>query len=239
MKSPDSIYHELINGLLERLDYIRIEPQVILNDGLYTAHSHAQLLQRYPSAKVIDIHDIDELKKISDASINLIFAHFPLLSQDPVEILREFFRVLADGGLLLFTSLGPDTFCELRESFRAVDSYRHAHDFVDMHHVGDCLKKLNFTDPVMDREVMTILYENIPLFFSDLKSLQATSRHEKRSRGLMSRMRWKKMLLHYDQLKIDNAYPVSIELIFGHAWKMKKTQSDEFVISVDQIRRKQ
>lgn len=238
MLSSHHFYHSLMNGLLERLDYIRIQPSVILNYGLHTAHTHDQLLQRYPFTTVMNIDDVEHLKKISDASVDLVFAHFPLLSQDPITILRAFSRVLRDDGLLLFTSLGPDTLCELRESFSAVDSFSHVPDFVDMHHVGDWLKGLNFSDPVMDREVITILYDNLPLFFSDLKELNIKNYHEKRPRGLLSKNRYEKMLLHYAQLKVGNEYPVTIELIFGHGWKMKKNQLDEVVISVDQIRRK-
>ncbi len=232
-------YHDLMNRLLERLDYIRINPTDILNYGLHTDHSHQQLQQRYLSANILPVHDQIDLEKCADHSVDLIVAHFPLIAKkDPIAILREFSRVLRDEGLLLFTSLGPDTFYELRESFVAVDNAPHVYDFYDMHHVGDWLKGLHFSDPVVDREVITIAYDNLLLFFQDLKQLSATNQLMNRSRGLLSKNRWQKMLLQYEQFKKEDYYPVTIELIFGHAWKVKQNRSDEFVISIDQIRRK-
>lgn len=228
-----------MNRLIERLDYIRINPADILNYGLHINHSHQQLQQRYPSANFTAIQDLVDLKKCADHSVDLVLAHFPLVAKaDPIAILREFSRVLRDEGLLLLTSLGPDTLYELRESFLSVDNAAHAYNFYDMHHAGDWLKGLHFSDPVVDREVITIAYDHLSLFFQDLKQLHATNRLMDRSRGLLSRNRWEKMLLHYEQFKKEDYYPVTIELIFGHAWKVKQNKKDEFVISVDQIRRK-
>jgi malonyl-CoA O-methyltransferase len=227
-----------MNRLLERLDYIRINPVDILNYGLHTDYSASQLMARYSSAVVTNLSDLSDLKNRADNSVDLVLAHFPLVAKaDPIAILREFSRVLRDEGLLLLTSLGPDTLYELRESFLSVDNAPHVYDFYDMHHVGDWLKGLHFSDPVVDREVITIAYDHLSLFFQDLKQLHATNQLVNRSRGLLSKNRWEKMLLHYEQFKKEDYYPVTIELVFGHAWKVKQNNKDEFVISVDQIRR--
>ncbi len=236
--SADHFYHNLMNRLLDRLDYIRINPADILNYGVNIDHSHRQLQQRYPSARVTSICNLLDLKKHADNSVDLVFAHFPLLSvADPIAVLRELSRVLRDEGLLLFTSLGPDTLYELRESFLSADKNPHVYDFLDMHHIGDWLKGLHFSDPVVDREVITIAYNNLSLLFEDLKQLRATNQLPNRSRGLLSKNSWKKMLLGYEQFKKEDYYPVTLELIFGHAWKVAQNNRDEFVISVDQIRR--
>lgn len=232
-------YHELMNHLLERLDYIRINPVDILNYGLHTEYSSSKLMTRYSSATVVPVRNLDDLKSYPENSADLVLAHFPLVAKaEPIVILREFSRVLRNEGLLLFTSLGPDTLHELRESFLSVDSAPHVYNFYDMHHVGDWLNELHFSDPVVDREVITIAYDHLSLFFQDLKQLRATNQLFNRSRGLLSKNRWGKMLLHYEQFKKEDYYPVTIELIFGHAWKVKQNKKDEFVISVDQIRRK-
>ena len=228
-----------MNRLLERLDYIRINPTDILNYGMHSHHSHQQLQQRYASANIASICNVMDLKKHADNSVDLVFAHFPLLSvTDPISVLRELSRVLRDEGLLLFTSLGPDTLYELRESFLAVDHHPHVHDFLDMHHVGDWLKELSFGDPVVDREVITIAYGDLFLLFADLKRLRTNNQLINHSRGLLSRNSWKKMLLRYEQFKKEDYYPATVELIFAHAWKVVQNKRDEFVISVDQIRRK-
>ena len=69
------------------------------------------------------------------------------------EVLREAFSVrrhagfliaqchelLRPGGLVAFSAFGPDTLCELRESWSRIDSRPHVHRFPDMHDLGDGL----------------------------------------------------------------------------------------------------
>ena len=231
-------YHELMNALLARLDYIRINPVHILNFGVHTEHSCHQLQQRYPNAKITAIRDIQALKKISDESIDFVFGHFPLFINDPAIILREFSRILREEGLLLFTSLGPDTLCELRQCFAKIDTFSHMQDFVDMHHVGDWLKALEFDDPVIDRQTMTLAYDDLTLFFQDLKQLRISKPSINHFPGLYTKKRWKKMLTQYQTYKTGDEYSATIELIFAHAWKVTKNRMDEFVIPIDQIQKR-
>lgn len=235
---PDHFYHDLMNALLERLDYIRIQPANIINFGVYTDHAGQQLQQCYPNAHIVNISNLNEIQKMADESIDFIFGHFPLLFNDPLLILREFSRVLRDEGLLLFTGLGLDTLYELRHSFSKVDIFSHTHDFVDMHHIGDWLKALAFDDPVVDRQILTLAYTDLALLFQDLKKLRITKLSVNPFRGLYTKNRWQKMLSQYHTFKIEDYYPVTIELIFAHGWKVKRNQTDEFVIRVDQIRKK-
>lgn len=233
-------YHDLMNGLMDRLDYIRIQPACVLNYGLHVAHSHAQLSKRYPDAAIIDVNSLSALKKMPNESVDLVFAHFPLLLEDPLEILGQFARLLRENGLLMFTSLGPDTLYELRESFSVVDMASSIGEFVDMHHIGDWLKASHFADPVVDREMFTIAYDDLPQLFVDLKQLRLFHYYQS-SQGLVSKERWQKMQLHYEGLKSDGYYPSTLELIFGHGWKVKRDsfgEQGEFVVSLDQIRRK-
>ncbi|HET7135588.1 MAG TPA: methyltransferase domain-containing protein, partial [Casimicrobiaceae bacterium] len=71
----------------------------------------------------------------------------------------EFRRVLKVGGLLSFTTFGPDTLRELRSAFAGVDARTHTSRFVDMHDIGDMLVNAGFADPVMDMEYVTLTYE--------------------------------------------------------------------------------
>ena len=54
-------------------------------------------------------------------------------------VFTELRRVLAPGGLLMFTTFGPDTLMELRASWAQVDGYTHVNQFIDMHDIGDSL----------------------------------------------------------------------------------------------------
>lgn len=242
--SENQAYNEMANRLLERLDYIRIQPKKILIVGLFLKNSQKKLQIRYPNAIIKSACDFSSINKFENNSIDLIIAHFALpREREPLHLLQEFFRVMRNEGLLLLTSLGPDTFFELRQSFAMVDHYSHTYTFMDMHHIGDWLRSLHFSDPVVDREEITLAYDDLNLFFEDLKNIGATYKQDARQRGLMSKNKWQKMLFQYEKFKTKNYFPVTLEVIYGHGWKVKLLENnDEFrneiAISVDSIKRR-
>ena len=238
----DHLYHALCDRLLSRLDVIRMNPTTILNMSWHTQHSEMQLKKRYPNATIMNVQHFSDLNLLTDLSFDLVISHFSLLHEnESILLLHAFSRLLRDEGLLLLSSLGPDSFLELRDSFSVVDHHRHVHSFLDMHQVGDWMKELHFSDPVMDREDITLAYDDVNLFFDDLKKCGAVNVMQLRQRGLLSKNKWKKMLLHYEQFKKDNYFPVTLEMIYGHGWKVSIKNDvdsiDEIMISVDSIKR--
>ena len=84
----------------------------------------------------------------------------------PDLVFPEWQRVLKVNGLLMFSTLGPDTLRELRGAYREVEAShgvaprKHVIDFVDMHDLGDMLVESGFEIPVMDQEMLTITYKS-------------------------------------------------------------------------------
>ena len=96
---------------------------------------------------------------LAAGSVDLVWSNLTLqwINERPVAF-GEFHRVLRSGGLLLFTTLGPDTLKELRSAFAGVDQATHVSRFIDMHDLGDMLVHAGFADPVMDMETITLTY---------------------------------------------------------------------------------
>src|SRR5262249_43691960 len=92
-------------------------------------------------------------------------------------------RVLRVGGLVSFTTFGPDTLKELRAAFADVDRHTHVSRFVDMHDIGDLLVHAGFADPVMDMEYMTLTYSDPVALMRDLHAIGATNATLGRPRG--------------------------------------------------------
>ena len=236
------IISEVTERLLNRLDYIRIQPKEIVNYGWHPHEANRQLKKRFPEAVIHDVDHLKSLTSFSNESIDLIVGNFALMRErDPIYLLKLFSQLLNEEGLLLFTGLGPDTFMELRQSFLPVDPYVHVHPFTDMHDIGDWMKQLHFSDPVVDREEMILAYDDVNLFFQDLKQCGATNVHQSRQRGLLSRNKWQMMRQNYDLFKTDNYFPVTLEVIYGHGWKIKWIEAvdeipGEIAISIDSIK---
>jgi malonyl-CoA O-methyltransferase len=148
-------------------------------------------------------------------------------------------RVISDGGLLAFTTFGPDTLRELRGVFAAVDGEPHVSRFVDLHDLGDMLVAAGFSDPVMEMECFTLTYPDAPAFLRDLKAIGATNAAAGRARGLMGRRRWAQLLEGLDAVRRgtpDARLPATYEVIYGHAWKAPATTTADGRAIVNLVR---
>lgn len=157
---------------------------------------------------------------LAPATIDLVWSNLALQWIDePGVAFAEFQRVLAIGGLLSFTTFGPDTLRELRAAFATVDKGTHVSRFIDMHDLGDMLVQAGFADPVMDMETLTLTYADGDALMRELKALGAHNATSARSRGLMGRGRWRRMLAALERFRREGRLPASFEVIYGHAWK--------------------
>lgn len=256
--------HEVANRLFERLDYINIEPKLILDLGAGTGYSVKKLEQRYKKAKIIAIDlaekmlqkskedtrwfdrkrhicaDAEQLP-LKEKTVDLIFSNLMLhWCNDIGGAIAEMKRILKPNGLLLFSTLGPDTLYELRESWGKVDAKEHVHPFTDMHLIGDGLQKAHFKDPVMDMEFITVHYNNVKKILLDLKDLGTHNITINRARGLTGKKKFDQFVHFYEQLRNEEGYiPLTYEVIYGTGWGQEKSkQMHEVSISLDEIRRK-
>jgi len=171
--------------------------------------------------------DIESLP-LRGVAFDLVWSNLALLwANDLPRVLAEFRRVLKVGGLLTFTTLGPDTLKELRAAFVRADGYTHTNRFVDMHDVGDMLVEAGFAGPVMDMEQLTLTYAEPKALLQELRAAGASNATRGRPRGLMGRARWQRMLDALERVRRDGRIPATFEIIYGHAWKGEPKQTPE------------
>ena len=236
------LQYEIGNRLIERMDFIRLEPRRILDLGAGTGQFSAALLKRYRKADVVAL-DIaasmlvraqarggwrrrpacvcadGERLPFADDSFEFIFSNLMLQWCPDLEpVFRELRRVLAPGGLLMFTTFGPDTLWELRASWADVDGYTHVNHFIDLHDVGDSLVRTRWAEPVMDSERITVTYRELPRLLADLKQIGAHNVTRGRARGLTGKRHWQRFSAAYERYRQDGVLPASYEVVYGHAW---------------------
>ncbi len=158
--------------------------------------------------------------------------------EDPLPALAEAHRVLDVGGLLMFSTLGPDTLKELRYAFS--DGYAHTQRFIDMHDLGDMLVGCGFADPVMDMEVVKLTYDSFDDLLHELQSAGSSCAMKARRHGLTGKAAWTKARATYETLRENGKLPASFEVVYGHAWKVapKKTADGRAIVSFDTLRKK-
>lgn len=154
---------------------------------------------------------------------------------EPDQVLREWFRVLSNNGLVMFSSFGPDTFGELKQAFAAIDDFPHTLPFVDMHDLGDMLVAAGFATPVMDVERITLTYADLDSLFSDVRAFGGNPLSTQRP-GLMGKSAMKTLRAELEKKRgADGRIPITIELVFGHAFKPvpTRTAAGESIVRLD------
>lgn len=245
------LQREIGDRLASRLDYITIDPAMVLDLGCGTGYLSEKLMQRYRKAQLVatDIalsmlhktaekggwfrkpHGVcsaAEQLPFADDCFDIVLSNLMLQwCDDLLPVFTGVNRILKPNSLFSFTSFGPDTLKELRESWRAVDDYTHTHAFVDMHDVGDALMKAGFQQPVLDMEMITVHYPSVHALMMDLKRIGASNAAVDRRRGLTGRQRLQRLEAAYQDFRLpDGNYPLTYEVIYGHAWSSAGIQID-------------
>jgi malonyl-CoA O-methyltransferase len=172
-------------------------------------------------------------------SADLLFANLVnFWSPQPAALFDEYRRVLRPDGMLLFTTLGPGTFWQLREAWASVDPEVRVPDFADILEVGDALMTAGFREPVMDREVITLQYPRLAAMAEELEATAVSLLIPGWERW---RAQWERLEAAYSPLLTAGRYPLSYEIVYGTAFGPQEGQprrtagGDVVTFSVDSL----
>jgi malonyl-CoA O-methyltransferase len=157
----------------------------------------------------------------ADASFDLLFSNMCLQWVPDLPVaLAEFRRVLRPGGLLLFTTFGPDTLGELREAYLAAgEAQPPLSTFAAIQQVGDALISAGFRNPVLERENFNLTYADAMSLLRELRAIGAGDARTGRPRGLGGKSRQARMIAAYEQQRDgDGRLPSTWEVISAMAW---------------------
>jgi len=255
---------ELRDTMLRRLEFVAFAPTAILDLGCGTGEGAAALAVRWPDARVVALDFAPamlgklaerpgttriertlaeaEFLPFPEAAFDLVFSNLALpWCEDVDAVFTEVARVLAPQGLFTFTTFGPDTLCELRSAWRAVDEADHVHPFTDMHDLGDGLVRAGLAEPVLDVSRYTLTYPDTDALMRDLKAIGAQNAASGRPRGLTGRGRIAAMAAAYEPLRSNSVLPATFEAVFGQAWgaRERRGHGGEFSFPVSHIGRRE
>lgn len=248
--------------LLDRLAFFKLAPKSILDLGTGTGHGAEALKRAHSKADVVALDIAPSMVHAAvrrgrfwrrirgvcadasrlpfpNASFDVVFSSLMLQwCEDLDTAFAEARRVLRDDGVFVYSTFGPGTLLELRESWRAVDNGPHVNQFYDMHDIGEAMSRAGFREPVLDVERHTLTYNDARDLMRDLKAIGAHNVARGRARGLTGRHKLQAMLAAYEQFRRDGKLPASYEVVFGVGWGRPQPAGGEIRIPVDSIRRR-
>jgi malonyl-CoA O-methyltransferase len=232
---------EVGSRLRERAELLQRPPRRVLDVGAGTGIGSVALRERFAHAEVVALdlaapmlhvararsgsQRIDAVLgdahalPFADGTFDLLHANLCLQwCDEPPRVLREFRRVVEPGGMILFSTFGPDTLMELRVAFAEVDGEPHVSRFADMHVIGDALVAQGFRDPVLERDEFVLTYADVATLMRDLRAIGATNADTGRRRSLTGKRRLAQATEAYDAFRDpDGRLPATYEVIYVQA----------------------
>ncbi len=235
------IQREVSTRMIERLSLIKIKPAKVLDLGCGTGFLSTDLIKIFPEANIVSVDFAEEMLRVCGGKSDKITTVCADIEELPFEnnkfdliissltfhwcvdlfkTLSKSYSLLKQNGCLVFSSIGPDTLCELHKTLKSIDALDHVNSFIDMHHYGDALLKIGFTDPVVDNEKIIIEYETFSGVMKSIKKIGAGTL-ENPSNRKFSKTDYKNITGTYPRNSNSN-YPVTYEVLYGLSWKKPK-----------------
>ncbi|AJS58762.1 malonyl-ACP O-methyltransferase BioC [Paenibacillus sp. IHBB 10380] len=143
---------------------------------------------------------------------------------NPRTTLSQLRRILRSGGLLIFTTFGPDTFCELHQAFNQVyrasgmEPRRHGLSFQSITQWNNLLEETGFSNIQCEGSIQTEKYPTARDFLLSVKAMGASTSEAQAIRDLSPRRLFTSMYEEYeDKFSIQGGVAATYDLLFIQA----------------------
>ena len=242
--------HEVAARMRERLDLMQVRPERLLVTDARAGADARALAEPFPKSRKTLVDPapamLTEARRrrprwrhrqelcaartpalpFPAQTFGMAWSNLGLQWEDDLDAaLGELHRVVAPQGLLLFSSLGPDTLTELRTALATVfgEAAPELPLFLDMHDVGDALTRAGFEGVVMENETITVTYPDLAALLRDARATASGALLRERRRGLLTPRQWR--ALEAALPRVEDRLPARFEVVYGHAWRGERPGS--------------
>ncbi len=238
----DFLWREVAARLHDRLSVMTLDVDRLVDVGCGRGDDLPLLCARFPRASAVGVdavfaplhqsvcqHDgkaIDRLcgdaalPLFQPASFNLVWSNMMLhWAEDIGGVLSEWYQMLQQDGLLLFSCLGYGSLQNLYHAFAGIDGYDHVMTYPDFQQLGNALVQTGFPAPVIEHEWIDLTYQDIGALLRDIRALGGNPLGNRRQ-GLMGKGTFARILQNLEHLRdADGRITLRFEIIFAHAFK--------------------
>lgn len=213
------------------------EPSSIIDAGCGTGYGARLLRSRWPEAHLTAVDfapamlalarggadvclaaDIEALP-CRDESFAAWWSSLTVQWCDVGKVLGEARRVLRPGGRLALSTLGPDTFHELRDAFTGIDRYRHTLTFSAPAAISAALVQAGFAEIRLHRQTVSLHYPDLKALLRAVKDIGANSVGRGARAGLFGRSAWQQVQAAYERHRTPAGLPARYDVILAYAKK--------------------
>lgn len=259
------LQREVARRLIAHIECTRLKPKQILDIGCGTGYFTGLLRNRFKRARMVALDLAESMigaakkkharrlpwqVKTGFATADALALPFPdggfdlvcsnLTMQwvaDPRQMLAEMRRVLAPGGLILFSTFGRRTLSELRQSLASI---RHEHaglvlPFPDVTTLGNSLMELPVELPVTDTDLFMLTYPDVMTLVREIKAWGASaSAIANRPGGLYGRSLLQGLNTAYNTAHRmeDGRIRATFEVLYAQAWYAEAPRTYDKVIPI-------
>lgn len=239
--SVAALQQDVGQRLLARIGAAK-NPGTLLDLGCGTGFIQAQLQARFPHSRYLgmdiavgmlayarDRHpgvgdwlagDAEALPLASE-SVGLVYSSLAFQwCYRPDLLFAELGRVLEPGGSCFFSSLGPATLQELRQSWAMADSSQHVNSFLPVDALQAAASAVRGVRLQLHSERIVMRYERVRELLAELKALGAHNMNRGRSGGLTGRRRLAAMIQAYEDWREPEGLPATYDVLYGHLEKL-------------------
>lgn len=135
-------------------------------------------------------------------------------ASEPDHLFRRCHEMLSDEGWLCFSSFGPKTLYEMRESWREADGEHHTLGFVSAEQLIAGLEQAQFSVQSCKRALRVIQHQGVKAALQSIKNVGAQNYLRNRSRGLTTPRQYQKMCEAYQkQFEVQGLVPTTYEVL--------------------------
>ena len=268
LAQPPWLHVEIAGRMAERLLLFKARPRRIVDWSSFLGAGASRLTTTFPDAAVVAVEPSRSLVERSRAQLRppwwaprrwtvpaaevilesapgptgaqLVWANMVLHGvANPPALMQRWQQMLAPGGFVMFSCLGPDTVRELTSVYAQLRWPSPTIAFVDMHDLGDMLVHAGFADPVMDQERLTVHWNSAEVLCRDLRLLGGNVSPD-RFPGLRTPRWLRRMHGALEPLRDSSGrYALTFEIVYGHAFKGEApaNAATETQVSLEEMRR--
>ena len=168
--APRYLIGDMIEAVIERLAFLRIEPRRALVIGDWTGNLARQLgaEQREPAAGFVE----EQPYPVGGYDFIASLASLDTLNDLPGALIH-LRAALAPGGFALASFIGAGSLPALRSALLAADGTRPAprlHPMVDVRAGGQLLQRAGWADPVVDSRSLDVRFSSLDRLVGDLRA---------------------------------------------------------------------